>query len=370
MENNTLNKLFKNSWIIFLFFIIVLMLFLKNTLAETSISWYWSDSDYSSPTEVDTLSWTILVWSWETETGTTLATVTSAVELSNGWASVVIPTWTQIADSNWATFNVQSITTNVLTSLPLAISNDLQETWKINFWISWVKLNFSKPIKLQIPVNTTNSTVKIYVKHAWSSSYQTYALTDTLASNCSNWYATPSSNIATVSNWIATIYTCSASSFVAVINKPSSWWGWGWSFLTKDYCPNWDYSRSFYDKDCWTKTDIKKSNQTPNISEKVNKVLTKDKLTKRVMFYKWVRVLIIDWYDLSDKVTIATKKVIDNKGLSLENKKDIVNKINIFLLKKYTLDTAIDDKKELRNDFIRSANILRNTLINLLRRKW
>ncbi len=33
----------------------------------------------------------------------------------------------------------------------------------------------------------------------------------------------------------------------------NSWWGgWGWSSLTKDDCPDWDFSASYYDKDCWT----------------------------------------------------------------------------------------------------------------------
>lgn len=30
------------------------------------------------------------------------------------------------------------------------------------------------------------------------------------------------------------------------------------SNLTKDNCPDWDYSSSWYDNDCWTKPEEKK----------------------------------------------------------------------------------------------------------------
>ena len=32
----------------------------------------------------------------------------------------------------------------------------------------------------------------------------------------------------------------------------NQWWEWGWSSLKKDYCPDGDYSDSYYDWDCWT----------------------------------------------------------------------------------------------------------------------
>jgi hypothetical protein len=38
----------------------------------------------------------------------------------------------------------------------------------------------------------------------------------------------------------------------------NQWWGW-WSSLKKDYCPEGDYSDSYYDWDCWT---FEENNQT------------------------------------------------------------------------------------------------------------
>ena len=39
----------------------------------------------------------------------------------------------------------------------------------------------------------------------------------------------------------------------------NQWWEWGWSSLKKDYCPEGDYSDSYYDWDCWT---FEENNQT------------------------------------------------------------------------------------------------------------
>jgi len=41
--------------------------------------------------------------------------------------------------------------------------------------------------------------------------------------------------------------------FTAQCQKETSSWWWGWSRLQKDDCPYWDYSPSYYDKDCWSK---------------------------------------------------------------------------------------------------------------------
>lgn len=47
--------------------------------------------------------------------------------------------------------------------------------------------------------------------------------------------------------------SCTISTQNCSIDTPNWWWGGGWwSTLTKDNCPEWDYTISFYDRKCWT----------------------------------------------------------------------------------------------------------------------
>jgi len=66
--------------------------------------------------------------------------------------------------------------------------------------------------------------------------------------------------IANVVNHIATFKSTHFTYFALwndkpIRDKPPTWWGWWWGALTKDYCPDWDYSDSYYDKDCWLPND-------------------------------------------------------------------------------------------------------------------
>lgn len=313
-------------------------------------------------------------------TWTTLATINNAVQLTNNWISVTIPSNTQIANAQWTSFNVNSITTYVLNNLPVALSTNELDVWKIKFWIDWVNLYFSKPVKLQIPVNTTNSTVKIYSKHAWVSWYQTYSLTDTLASNCNNGYASPSSNIATVSNWIATIYTCSASDFIASVTNTqtnSSSWGWGtwggggWSLLRMDNCPKWDYSKSYYDRECWIAPLIVNNlsatwtlNDSLNNNEK-----NLNNWTKRTIDYKWINIVVIEWYKLSNKTALVAKKIIENKKLTLVEKNTYINRVNEFLISKYNFDISNKNNVTLKNNYIKQFFLLKKAIKDFSYRK-
>lgn len=388
MKKMDLSKLTKNSWLIFWIIFLSFLIFANNVSAIAWILWYWSNNDYSNPTS--SFSWSISVWSWETLTWTTLATFSNAVQVSNSWITVVIPSNTQVASSSWGTFNATTISTNLINTLPVSLATNQQDVWKITFWISWVNLYFSKPIKLQIPVSTTNSTVQIFAKHAWIGWYQTYSLTDTLASNCNNWVATPTSNIASVVSWIATIYTCSASDFVAVTNTvvSSSSWGWsssssswgggGWSsrILHIDNCPKWDFSKSYYDKDCWTATVLISKVGTGSINSTGSTVknddnsLNEEEVTitstkKRTVNYKWINIVVIDWYKLSQNVAIVTKKIIESENLSVSEKQIYINRFNEFLIAKYNLDVIRKKTVTLKNQYLKQFFLLKWVIKNL-----
>lgn len=385
MKNAYIQKLTKNSWLIFWIILLFGLFFSSNLPAIAWILWYWSDSDYNNPNT--TLSWSVQVWTWETLTWAVVFTFTNAVQFSSGSITAIVPLNTQITNSNWTSFDVTSVWASNLNTLPLSINTNEEDVWKVKFWINWMKLNFSKPVKLLIPVNTNKTSVRIKVKHFWNTTYQTSSLTDIVASSCNNWIANPSSNIAPVVNWFAIIYTCSASEFVALTDKnivvSSGWSGWGggwYKILVKDSCPNWDFSKSYYDKDCWNATIISNvnSNNTSSINNNsgtlvnstgssINEELILKDTKKRIVNYKWMNIIVIDWYKLSTKTAIITKKIIENNKMSLSEKQNFINRVNEFLVSKYNLDIVEKKSITLKNQYIRQYFLLKMTIKNLER---
>ncbi|MDD2870879.1 MAG: hypothetical protein PHS49_02715 [Candidatus Gracilibacteria bacterium] len=378
MKKINLNRITKNSGIIFSTIFVLLILLIANTSAINGIIGYGSNNDYSNPT--NTLSGSVTVGSGETLTGTTLATINNAVQLTNNGISVTIPSNTQIANAQGTSFNVNSITTYVLNNLPVALSTNELDVGKIKFGIDGVNLYFSKPVKLQIPVNTTNSTVKIYSKHAGVSGYQTYSLTDTLASNCNNGYASPSSNIATVSNGIATIYTCSASDFIASVTNTQTnsssggggtGGGGGGSLLRMDNCPKGDYSKSYYDRECGIAPLIVNNlSATGTLNDSLNnneKNLNNG--TKRTIDYKGINIVVIEGYKLSNKTALVAKKIIENKKLTLVEKNTYINRVNEFLISKYNFDISNKNNVTLKNNYIKQFFLLKKAIKDFSNRK-
>lgn len=142
-------------------------------------------------------------------------TETVKVSITNLW-SVTLPEWVRIT---W-TWSLPTLQDNTNITAP-----SWTKRWAVKFWVSGVKLNFSSPIKIEIPV-TTASSVTIWVRHFDGSSTST--LTTTPSACSETWLQTWGSSevTTTVSSGVATVYTCSASEFIAY--SPSSWGGWGW----------------------------------------------------------------------------------------------------------------------------------------------
>ena len=133
-----------------------------------------------------------------------------------------------------------------------------------------VSLQFSRPVQLNFVVDEpwTLTSASVLVRHLGDRFFSIDGLTNDPDAQCINGVAFPESGDAII-NWnTATIYTCAASEFVVVSDEwSSSWWGssssastvrrswWGWSRISRDYCPGGDYSRSYYDDDCGDPTD-------------------------------------------------------------------------------------------------------------------
>ena len=101
----------------------------------------------------------------------------------------------------------------------------------VSFWEN-VSAKFSKLVKVSVPVEDYEQ-VYIKVKHAWSSVYNYDWLTTNVNASCNdNWRVVNNADrynweMISVVNWFANIYTCEASSFIAL--WLDGWWhnaGW------------------------------------------------------------------------------------------------------------------------------------------------
>lgn len=365
--------------------LVLALVFLQiSSTFSAGIMWYGSGNEYSNP--VTSFSGAVQV-----STGSTKVTLTQPVQVANNSIVVVIPTGAEVSDASWGALDINQFSANFISSLPAVLPSNEEDVGKIKFWISGQKLNFSKPVKVQIPVSTTASTVRIKAKHVWVEWYQTYALTDTLASNCFNGIATPSSNIAPVVNGIATIYTCSASEFVAVTDKqvvvePSrGWWGWGVT-LTRDYCPGWDFSASYYDGTCGTGPTVLADAQLSEVTKELSNLVVSMKGTwsianttvnEQIRFkyivdskvqtakYAGYDIKYISTYDLSKNTTKLSMAVISNKTLTTAEKQRYVAIINEFLVARYNYELAQTKNQVLRNKYNKQTILLNNLVKKL-----
>lgn len=351
---------------------------------SAGIMWYGSGNEYSNP--VTSFSGAVQVSTWSTK-----VTLTQPVQVAKSSIVVIIPNGSELSDALWGALDMNQFSADYITDLPAVLPSNEEDVGKIKFWISGKKLNFSKPVKVQIPVSTTASTVRIKAKHVWIEWYQTSALTDTLASNCFNGYATPSSNIAPVVNGIATIYTCSASEFVAVTDKQvvvaPSRWGWGgWVTLTRDYCPGWDFSASYYDGSCGTGPTVLVDSNLSEVTKELSDLVVSMKgtwaianttINEQIRFkyiveskvetakYAWYEVKYIPTYDLSKNTTKLSMAVINNKTITTTEKQRYVAIINDFLVARYNYELAQTKNQVLRNKYNKQTILLNNLVKKL-----
>jgi hypothetical protein len=147
-------------------------------------------------------------------TSVTQIVLKSPVAFASGSGTGIIPNGTVVTSSSGTNFDPSALNALVVTASGLA-SNQTSKG-ALEFGISNVGLNFSKPVKIQIPVpGYTSSTIAVKVKHGGTNTYVTTGLTNLDTATCTNGVASSPSAVATVSLGIATIYTCAGSTFVA-----------------------------------------------------------------------------------------------------------------------------------------------------------
>ena len=111
--------------------------------------------------------------------------------------------------------------TIIITQNTISIAEWKEVLWEVNvnFWSNQTA-TFSHPVQVNIPVSDYEQ-VYIKVKHWWSSEYNFDWLTTNSNASCNNWNVVEISNrynweTINVVNGYATIYSCSASSFIAL----------------------------------------------------------------------------------------------------------------------------------------------------------
>ena len=141
---------------------------------------------------------------------------------------------------------------NPVSSVPVSMTISWPNSWtwstqnitaNINEWVVFYTL-------LDVWNNTCDNSVTFENTYTWTLSFDNEA---------DNWKKACFKAIdeANNSNFklieISWIYKAPVVIVTPVIQ--SSWWG-GWAWISKDYCPNWDYSYSYYDRSCWVKPII------------------------------------------------------------------------------------------------------------------
>ena len=166
------------------------------------------------------------------------------------------------------------------------------------------KVNFSEPVRVYIPVNWA-SKVRIRVKHTWESTYGTGWLTTDATATCLNGEVVEAAKQYTgweipVTNGMALIYTCSASSFVAYSEvkptpAPSYSGGWGGGGSSKKTETNtWSVTTWAVENATWSTETLWEENkdETVNENNEGNTAMTDDAAVakfgqEQIDAYKW-----------------------------------------------------------------------------------
>ena len=166
------------------------------------------------------------------------------------WRSALIniPNWTEIKTRNglsfdFSNFRIEETSSTWVNAIWTEIIYGVQSNkWSINIWIDWENLVFTKPVKLEMPIEALNSSfVTIYAKHNGDTNFGSFWLTNNPNATCNaDWSSSPSSVLASVSWAYATIYTCSASVFWAF--SPNSWWTLTTVSIFNDDLSDWVWS--------------------------------------------------------------------------------------------------------------------------------
>ncbi len=242
-----------------------------NSAWQVNITWIdipvWQSRTivYRVTAKNDVVDWTVInsvanVWNsaewaiwWAPDVPVTIIAPwlsTSIVEVDDNGSSLLK---NELITHNWT---IQNTWTSTWTNLSVTIKYSswaTYQTWSLLF-PSWSKINTGS-----IVVNDSLKTITFTISDISPSSTETFTFKTSATWNV---WDTISTNI-----W-ATISEGESSNTVSnslVIVAPNLWW-W-WSSRRKDFCPDWDYSGSRYDRKCWEKPKDEVSKEEKNKKE-------------------------------------------------------------------------------------------------------
>ena len=172
--------------------------------------------------------------------------------------ALTFQTYVELTESTWF---IATVWDEIYTELPdaLEVSTEIEEesvghkpvVWgvKVDFWED-VSAKFNKLVLVKIPVGDEEQVI-VKVKHGWSSVYNFDWLTLNRNATCdANWRPTSSQynwEKITVVDGFASIYTCEASSFVAL-------WLWSWEAIWEVTLTltAWENTCTLNDYNLWT----------------------------------------------------------------------------------------------------------------------
>ena len=291
----------------------------------------WSVEDYSDPVTVDASTIENVATIEGSLTDASSVTITKTAEFTSevNWkvVNVILPTLLVIKSANW-NFNAWDLAVNLISSTDDSVSTLNDVKWAISFGVSWEKLIFNKPIKVLIPWDYTTTSVYVSIKHEWDTSFNISWLTNDPNSTCnSDGTSNSPYSIATVIDWKAVIYTCSASTFATYMwtntSTVSSWgggWG-GWSYtpICRDnqlYCniARWKYYKIDWENCTWwnlfKSCDDPEYNINNTVLLKDTNVLKKEINVKtwKIWTIKFANTLVKNGYKLA-KITWSEWKI-------------------------------------------------------------
>jgi hypothetical protein len=214
--------------------------FIKNKLYVPYAWLFWNSINYngdngyfwtSSPKDSDARYIQLEDWvAWlYTSRSASIGTAFPVRCFYDYYQAYIKPVYIEQIDSNTQVTVWQAEYNGLPDTMEVTINNIQQVNnkpvlWEVlvNFW-SNESAKFSKLVKVNVPVEDVNRVI-IKVKHVWSSEYNFDGLTLNRNASCdANWTPTSSQynwEPITVVNWYASIYTCEASSFVALDVPP------------------------------------------------------------------------------------------------------------------------------------------------------
>ncbi len=269
----------------------------------------------------------------------------------------------------------------------------------------WVGMKLNQEVRVQLPIADESGEYKVIksedgfvwtqipiVKNQKNISFSTsdftyFALFDNKkiiipppSSSSSSGGGSSSSSSSTSSSWWSS--SGSSSSWGSSSSSSSSgwwWWWWWWISLSKDNCPLWDFSASYYDKSCGEAPKIlsQSGSVTTLFKDKAyyqnlkKQILEKRKKAKESDTWKQISTQIwkytiteIYWYELSKKLKKISLWIAGNKKLSHDEKKRYIERLNAFLLAKYHYEKQ-KVSQEMKNKYKKEVILLKSVLQKL-----